>query len=244
VAQVGIYSLYLPTQGVRWAYWWGRQQPRPFLLPAVVLVGITGGLLLARGRQVAAEPEQPVRWATRRSLRKAGLFAKEGVVLGTWRGKTVCYGGETHTLMVAPSGGGKTQSVGIPTALTWRGSLVLHDPKNELYPKTAGWRSTFSRVVRLDPTDPTSDFYDPSRVIRLGQSHEIRDGLLVADMLTNPDGEPARGGSEQHFRDITTDVLLGVVLHGLYTRQSTTLVELDHFFMSEATLDTVLHEMG
>src|SRR5215467_7228326 len=128
--------------------------------------------------------------------------------------------------MVAPSGGGKTQTTGIPTCLTYGvpdpvtrrgGSLIVHDPKCELYPASAGWRSQFSTVYRLDPTDPTSDCYDPLQGIRLGKPQEIRDTLLVVDMLTNPDGEAPRSDSGQHFREMTNDVLLGVVLHGLYT---------------------------
>ena len=159
LAQVGLYQLYPPLAIWQWAYWWGQQQPQPFAWPALVFVAGTGGLLLLT-RQTPEE-HAPVRWATRRSLTQAGLFARHGVVLGTWHRKTLRDDSETHVLMVAPSGSQKTQTMGIPTALTWLYSLVLHDPKNELYPASAGWRSQFSTVIRLDPTDPTSDCYDP-----------------------------------------------------------------------------------
>jgi type IV secretion system protein VirD4 len=157
VAQVGIYNLYLPTQGALWTYWWGWSHPQMFLTPGLVLLTITVGLALLH-IQAPKKDDPPVREATRRDLQKAGLFAAHGVVLGTWHHRTLHYDGEAHTLVVAPSGGGKTQSIGIPTALTWRGSLFIHDPKNELFPASAAWRSTFSKVMRLDPTSPTSDY--------------------------------------------------------------------------------------
>jgi len=172
------------------------------------------------------------------------LFASHGVVLGTWHGRTLRYNGDAHTLMVAPSGSGKTQSLCIPTALTWQHSLFLFDPKGELFPASAAWRSTFSTVIRLDPTSPTSDCYDPLGAIRLGTDHEIRDTSLVTGIIADPDGEPVYGGAAQHFRELTIDFLNAVVIHGLYTRQATTLAQLDDFFLREANLALIIKEMG
>jgi len=56
--------------------------------------------------------------------------------------------------------------VGVPHPFDrWRGSAIVSDPKGgELFRATAGWRSTFSHVVVLDPRGPSLCF-DP-----LGQS--------------------------------------------------------------------------
>ena len=39
-------------------------------------------------------------------------------------------------------------------------SVLVNDAKDELYPETAGWRVTFSRVVQLKPTSSTSACYN------------------------------------------------------------------------------------
>jgi type IV secretion system protein VirD4 len=174
----------------------------------------------------------------------AEVMARQGVVLGKAYGRTLRYDGEAHTLVVAPSGSGKTVNVVKPTALSCQDrSFFVHDPKNEIHPESAAWRATFSKVIHLDPTSPTSDCYDPCQGIRLGTSEEIRDALLLTDMLIDPNGEPATSDAGRHFRELTNGFLLGVVLHGLYTNQATTLVQLDDFFMSEASLDAVVADM-
>ena len=247
------WPVYAPWKLAQWAWHWALVQPQPFTWPALLVVGLTVALpaLGAYVDTATAQTASPVQWATRRSLLHADLFAEEGVVFGTWHGRRVCYDGTLHSLMVAPTGGGKTQTTGIPTALSWGpprpdgqgGSLIVHDPKNELYPHTAGFRSQFSRVYHLNPTDPQSDCYDPLRGIRIGKSYEIRDALLLAEMLGNPDGERPTSDAGQHFGELRTDFLIAVTLHGLYTRQATTLVGLDQFFMSEAALADTIRDM-
>src|SRR3979409_1334046 len=71
----------------------------------------------------------------------------------------------------------------------------------------------------------------------------IRRHHLLLGMLLGQVVERGNGGAAHHFRELTIDLHTGIVLHGLYTGQATTLAALDTFFMSEATLDTVLAEM-
>ncbi len=170
-------------------------------------------------------------------------MARSGIVLGKWGWRTLRYNGDVHTLMVAPSGSGKTTTLGIPTALTWKHSLFVHDPKGELHPASKDWRSTFSRVISLNPTSPDSDCYDPLKAIRWNKDQETRDVALLTDILVDPEGEPPGSATAQHFRDLCNAFLHGVVVHGFYTSQATTLRELDEFFFSEASLEAVLKEM-
>src|SRR3989442_3915383 len=72
VLHVGIYNLYLPTQGWQWATWWGTSHPQVFLVPALVLVAITAGLTALAARKPPKQVDG-ARWATRRDLQKAGL---------------------------------------------------------------------------------------------------------------------------------------------------------------------------
>src|SRR5205809_2643260 len=134
------------------------------------------------------------RWATPRQLRKAGLFADEGLILGAAYGRLLRHNGPEHMLVVASTQSGKTSCIVLPNLLTWRQSIICHDPKQELFPETAGWRSTFSRVIQLAPTSSMSQHYNPLDAIRLRTEHEIRDAQLVSEMLTDP-GQ--RGGDRR-----------------------------------------------
>lgn len=63
-----------------------------------------------------------------------------------------------NTMIIGGVGSCKTQGTIIPTLLSWRESVVVNDPKGELFRATAGYRSTFSDVYYIDPTDLTSTF--------------------------------------------------------------------------------------
>jgi type IV secretion system protein VirD4 len=170
-------------------------------------------------------------------------MARSGVVLGKWGWTTLRYDGQVHTLMVAPTGSGKSTSLCIPTALSWQHSLFVTDPKQEVYTLSAGWRRLFSTVIHLNPTAADSDCFNPLSAIRLETEYEIRDTMLLTDILVDPEGERAHSATAQHFRDLTNVFLQGIVLHGLYTGTATTLTELDQFFFSESSMAAVLKEM-
>jgi type IV secretion system protein VirD4 len=241
VARLGVHRLYLPTAGWCWAWRWGWQQPGTFqgaasaMLLTTVLLALPIAKKNARGSTTA-------RWATRQELKTAGLFAAQGVVLGIWHGRVLRHNGPEHVLCVAPTQSGKTTSLVIPTLLSWEASVLVHDPKEELYELTAGWRQTFSRVVHVQPTSPTSDQYNPLDAIRLGTAYDIRDVQIIADMLVDPDGEAERGGAAQHFRELAADLHTGLILHGLQTGQATTLAALN-VLLTTRPFEALVHDM-
>ena len=63
-----------------------------------------------------------------------------------------------NTLTIGGVGSCKSQGTIIPTLLTWRESVVVNDPKGELFKATAGYRSTFSDVYYINPLDLCSTF--------------------------------------------------------------------------------------
>ena len=127
--------------------------------------------------------------------------------------------------MVASTQSGKTSCFVIPNLLTWEQSLLVHDPKEELHAATAGWRSTFSRVVQLAPTSSRSDCFNPLEAIRLGTDHEIRDAQLVSECLTDPEaqGSDKRSSASQHFVEMGAEAIGGLILYGLYTQRARSL---------------------
>src|ERR1700686_2563860 len=79
----------------------------------------------------------------------------------------------------------------VPSLLTWPGSCIVHDIKGENWGLTAGFRSTFGRVLLFDPTNPSSSAYNPLLEVRRG-IWEVRDVQNVADVLVDPEGSLER----------------------------------------------------
>jgi type IV secretion system protein VirD4 len=229
----GIYNVYLPTQGWQWASWWGWSHPGTFTTAGLVLVGITAGLTLLPARKPPQEPDSAT-WATPRQIRKAKLLRKDGVVLGKLGSTMVRHQTPGHVLVVASTQSGKTSGCVVPTILDDdHQSMVILDPKDEgavvpggeVYQVTAGYRATFSKVIRFQPLSPTSHQYNPLASIRLRTPYEMRDLQMVADLLVDPDGNGADHQSDagQHFSSLASDVHVGVLAHGLYTGLARTL---------------------
>ena len=84
-----------------------------------------------------------------------GLTAKHGVVLGMQSGKILRYNQPLSTLLLAPAGTGKTRGTIIPTVLSYKGSVIVHDPKGEVYDNSAGFRAKLGRVLRIEWSSPS-----------------------------------------------------------------------------------------
>jgi type IV secretion system protein VirD4 len=79
-------------------------------------------------------------FAKNEDLKKMGLDKSSGLFLGSLNGQDVYYPGETHLLTIAPPGAGKGTSIVIPNLLTYPGSVIVTDPKGELFAITARHR--------------------------------------------------------------------------------------------------------
>lgn len=96
--------------------------------------------------------------------------------------------GSTHGLVFAGSGGFKTTSVTIPTALKWGGSLVALDPSNEVAPMVIAHRRNADRdVFVLDPRDPSTGFNVLDWIGRFGGTKE-EDVVAVASWVVTDTG--------------------------------------------------------
>ena len=72
------------------------------------------------------------RFATLLDIKKAGLLAKEGVVLGRAFSKSLRLSGYEHVTVFAPTGTGKTTGITVPNLLDWHESCVVSDIKLQL----------------------------------------------------------------------------------------------------------------
>jgi len=159
------------------------------------------------------------RWATKREIERAGLFADSGVFLGRLHGSYLRHDGPEHVMVFAPTRSGKGVGLVIPTLLGWTGSAVIHDIKGENWQLTAGWRSRFSHCLLFDPTNPLSARYNPLLEVRRGEQ-EIRDVQNIADILVDPEGALER---RNHWEKTSHSLLVGAILHILYAEQEKTL---------------------
>ncbi|WP_374618794.1 Ti-type conjugative transfer system protein TraG [Devosia sp.] len=99
--------------------------------------------------------------------------------------------GSTHGLVFAGSGGFKTTSVTVPSALKWGGSLVALDPSNEVAPMVVEHRRKAGRdVFILDPRDPSTGFNVLDWIGRFGSTKE-EDLVAVANWVVTDTGRQA-----------------------------------------------------
>jgi len=83
---------------------------------------------------------------TEATVKKAGLRATTGLVLGKFKGKYMIDDGQTHVLVAAPTGSGKGVGVVIPNLLNWNGSAVVLDIKGENHELTSGFHFPKIRI--------------------------------------------------------------------------------------------------
>ncbi|AYG95627.1 type IV secretory system conjugative DNA transfer family protein [Brevundimonas naejangsanensis] len=121
--------------------------------------GASALLLAVMAAAVALNRRRPLhgaaRWANGAEIARARLRAASGIVIGQARGRPLVFDGPEHVLLHAPTRTGKGVGVVIPNLLTWPGSVVVLDVKQENWTATAGYRARSGQTVwRFDPLDP------------------------------------------------------------------------------------------
>src|SRR6266851_5558777 len=165
-------------------------------------------------------------WATPRQLRKAGLFANEGLILGRVHGRLLRHNGREHVFVVASTQSGKSSCFVLPNLLGgWRESVIVSDPKGELLAASGDRRGMFSRVVHLAPISSVGQHYNVLEAIPKGQDGEVRAVQLITEALIDPAGKGVdkRSGSDEHFTAMAGEALNGLILYGLYTQRARSL---------------------
>ncbi|MCA1408835.1 Ti-type conjugative transfer system protein TraG [Ensifer sp. IC3342] len=118
--------------------------------------------------------------------------------------------GSSHGIVFAGSGGFKTTSVTIPTALKWGGGLVVLDPSNEVAPMIHEHRKGAARFIRiLDPKEPETGFNALDWIGRFGGTKE-EDIASVASWIMSDSGG-ARGVRDDFFRASALQLLTALI---------------------------------
>jgi type IV secretion system protein VirD4 len=175
----------------------------------------TGGIVVGEAYRVDKD-----------TVAERGFRADERQTWGAGgRSPLLCFDGSfgsTHGLVFAGSGGFKTTSVTIPTALKWGGGLVALDPSSEVAPMVVEHRRKANRdVFILDPRDPSTGFNVLDWIGRFGGTKE-EDVVAVANWVVTDTGRQA-SIRDDFFRasalQLITALIADVCLSGLTKKE-------------------------
>ncbi len=216
---------------------WGQQHTREVLgglIAVPVLAGLAG--LAMRSRREASHVMGSARWATPREMRRAGLCARHGVVVGRVGPHVLHDNSETHLFVCGPTRSGKGRGVIIPTLLTWRESALILDPKDgENLDVTARWRSRHGHVAAFTPCRSPQTCLNVLDTIRLKQHQEFGDAQLIAQSLTAPEKLTRESSTSLHFRELASLLLTASILHVCYTSRRRSLAGVWDFLTQQHT---------
>lgn len=209
-------------------------------VPAVIcsILGMISWVVIAivrtNKRNKGSDLYGTARWGNEKDLKEFGLCEKHGVVLAMQNdaeseaivnkagnfalkihkpSELVCHAGTSHTLLIAPTRSGKGVGLIVPTCVTYRESMIIFDPKGELYNMTGGYRSKFSHVIKFSPVQMETACFNPLEEVKMNQN-AFRD---IGTILTNLFQKSDKGGdsNSDFFDNNARNLLTGVIFHVL-----------------------------
>ena len=146
-----------------------------------VVGGIAALFLMPTRRSLHGD----ARWAKRRELKAAGLFAEQGILLGRYGDRFLTLAGQQGVMLAAPPRSGKGVGVVIPNLLNWSGSVLVLDIKKENWTVTAGFRAQFTETYLFDPFSPdgTTARWNPLFYVDESPYRRVDDIQRIAAML-------------------------------------------------------------
>lgn len=206
-------TLYAPWSVLQWRIAFGEEAQQVFAIADALLAAgpaatITGLTFLDRTRTAHRRRG----WGSLADARRAGLLQGGDCVVGLLEGRLLTSADLRPVLVTGATRSGKGRGHVTPTLLSWRTSVMVHDPKGELRTQTAGWRSGFSRILTFNPRSLASARWNPLAEIKPGPGEIGQVQRLVA-VLADPSG--AR--NQDAIWDVAaSEMLEALILHVLY----------------------------
>jgi type IV secretion system protein VirD4 len=206
-----------PLTVTRYAHYYGdRAEVRKRVWIAtglgLVLVGFCAlPMLLPRRRTLHGE----ARFATRREMARAGLFATSGLFLGRIGRRYLVLPGQQGVLLSAPPRSDKGTAIVIPNLLFWPGSVLCLDVKLENWTITAGYRARMGQACYLfNPLaeDGNTACWNPLSYISTDKNFRISDVQRIGATLY-----PEIPGTDPFWAAGARSYFLGVTLYVLET---------------------------
>lgn len=151
------------------------------------------------------------RFADDKEIRKSGLYASAGIIVGKHKGKYLVQGGQAFVLLAAPTRSKKGVSMVIPNLLHWDGSCIILDMKLENFCTTSLYRESHGHDVFLfAPFSPVGqthcwNVFDTIRTRRL----HIVDDIMSVGYALYPDSGDAKS---DYWNGLARNLFLGVSL--------------------------------
>lgn len=212
--------------------YWVHHGQRPDVRQALVASLVAGmALSLVPTIVILLPRKRPLhgnaRFASRREIRRAGLFGHDGIILGRLGRRYLMLPGQQGAELEAPPRSGKGVGVVIPNLLNWPGSVIVNDIKGENWARSAGFRAKHGqRVFLFDPLsqDQRSARWNPLAYVSETPYHCIDDLQRIASMLY-PDPQ----GADPFWTASARMLFLGIGLYLFETKGTTrTLGEILH----------------
>lgn len=170
-------------------------------------------------RMLATKPTTfgSAEWATLPYLRDHNLVGTSGLRLGQFitadEIEPLHYDSDRHLLTIAPTRSGKGTTAIVPNLLSYRGSVMVIDPKGENALITADQRMAMGQEVYIvDPWNIASNGmsarFNPLEWLVAGDIDITENAMLLADALIVPEGD-----GDKFWIEEAKALLQGIILY-------------------------------
>jgi type IV secretion system protein VirD4 len=206
-----------PLTIVRYAYYYGHRDDlrRRLLISSAAGVAMVGAAALIALWPKARALHGDARFASRREIRRAGLFASEGLFLGRVGRRYLILGGQQGAIVSAPPRSDKGTAIVVPNCLSWPGSLICQDIKLENWHLTAGYRARSGQECYLfNPLDVSGNTacFNPLSYVSPDPNLRIADVQRIGAILF-----PEIPGTDPFWTAGGRGLFLGMALYVLET---------------------------
>jgi type IV secretion system protein VirD4 len=163
------------------------------------------------------------RFATMAEMKKAGLLADKGMLLGKSSGKFLMTWAPKFLLLIAPTRSRKGVGIVIPNLLNWPDSVVVSDIKGENFDVTSGFRAANGQAVyKFAPFDEKSETHcwNPLSYVNQDPRFIVGDLQSIGFMLY-----PKKEGADSFWADQARNLFVGVALYCLESGHPFTISE-------------------
>lgn len=161
-------------------------------------------VLLAQSYDASLYEKAPDRWA----------YKKQGKYMVGYDFDST----QNHLTLISSTRGGKGTGTIISTLLSWKDSVIVFDPKGENFQKTAGYRSEFSKIIRIDPSNPEYSHFNPLDFIR-PRENLVSDAINFANIILPPN--PSE--SQPYFANSARVIIALGILYVIFFEEQKTL---------------------
>lgn len=182
-------------------------------------------ILIRQDAMAATTQRGSASWATKKDLKRAGLYDSSGVFLGCdTEGRPLFFDGEIHGLTLAPAGSGKTIAFSVPALCHSSLPMIVSDFKGTLAVMTKSVREKQHRqeVFCVNPAHLYSNLlgtparYNPLQILlddwMMAESNKdlIADAQSIALQLCP---EPTATGENTFFRNGSRKIIVLVLVY-------------------------------